>query len=174
MSEPEHTPPPSLPRWWAGAVLVLLTLQLGLLWLHGTMLQRQHAELAALREDVQALAESLDQDSQDGGEEGAQPIRDRARRGALVPVALRQPAPPEPEEDKALKKDLEATRQSERDAVAQAREVRQKLSIEENARKADEKAKLEAAGKAWSPLVWAGLGVAVGALLVRSWLRRRG
>jgi hypothetical protein len=89
-------------------------------------------------------------------------------------VAMRRAEPPEPDEDKALKKDLEATRQSERDAVAQARDVRQKLSIEENLRKAEEKAKLEAAGKSWPPLVWAALGVALVALLVRSWQRRRG
>ena len=80
MSEPArpYAPPP----WLGAALLTLLACQVGLLWMHGTMLERQHGELLGLRQDIQELAESLDEMDQ-GGEQGSslpRPSRHRIHR----------------------------------------------------------------------------------------------
>lgn len=176
MSDPASPPRPA--TWVGPSVLLLLGLQMGLLWIQGSLLQRQHEDLLGLREDVQALAESLE-DSQGGwaGEaEGAlrpvQGLRTRpARRARAVPAAFLQV---QPDEDKTAAQEQEANRKSEREAVAKGREVNSKLSIAENIRKADEKARLDSENRRWRPWLWFAGGVAILAMLLRSWLRRRG
>jgi membrane protein involved in colicin uptake len=76
--------------------------------------------------------------------------------------------------DQGVRKELEDQRKSEREAIEKAREVRSQLSWSENARKAEEKAKLDAVNHKSRPLLWIGVGVAILALLLRSWLRNRG
>jgi len=170
MSEPArpYAPPP----WLGAALLTLLACQVGLLWMHGTMLERQHGELLGLRQDIQELAESLDEMDQ-GGEQGSslpRPSRHRIHRHPPVARVRWQ----ENEGEGGVRKELSDQRKSEKDAVAKARGVREKLWIVENIRKADEKAKLEAAHRSYQPLIWIGMGLAILAMWGRSWLRNRG
>ena len=173
MNEPSPRTPG--PRWFREAVVVLLALQVGLLWMQGSMLERQHSELQNLRQDVQDLSDSLDDFTgsfdQGATDDGfAQPSRLRLhRRRPLVRVLQAQD-----DAEKDARKDLEASRKSAQDAVAKARDVQGKLSLEENARKAEEKAKLEAAAHPYRPLLWIGAAVALLALVARAWMRRRG
>ena len=95
------------------------------------------------------------------------PTSARHRAPRLRPVLRIQ-------EDDATRKELEASRDSAQKAVEQARDTQQKLSWEENARKAEEARKRRAAERDWTPLLVGGLAVGLLAILVRSWLRRRG
>ena len=180
---PPATPP--LPTWLGRTVVILLALQVGLLWTHGSLLQRQHDDLQALREDVQALADNLDQNQDgtdaDGADPDASPVRNRLlrrsarhrpRRGAPALVRVQDPAK-DPDADEQGAKDLESSRRSGQDAVAKARQVQGQLSIAENIRKADEKAALQHEGNRWLP--WLAFGGAAGllGLVARAWLRRR-
>jgi FtsZ-interacting cell division protein ZipA len=183
MSEP--TPRKLLPTWLAGAIVTLLSLQLALLWMQGSMLERQHGTLLSLRQDIQELTESLDdyQSSADSGASG-EALRPTLHRGhghrPLQRVRLQEQQEQQERQDRegdgqqALKKELEAQRKSEKDAVAKAREVRSQLSYEENARKAEEKARIEAETHKYRPLIWIGVVVALGAMFLRSWMRNRG
>jgi len=174
---------PSGPSPWLGrSIVILLVLQLGLLWTHGSMLQRQHDDLQALREDVQDLADSLDQDQdqQDWDTTGAaRPARTRPRPGAhrsfgrLVRARQQVPAADPDSGDRAQTQELDAARRSAQDAVVQARDTQQKLSIPEAVRRAEARSALNAAGGAGRWL-WA-LVVALLALAgFRAVLRRRG
>ena len=178
MSDPK--PAPVLPAWLSRAVVALLVVQVGLLWTHGSLLQRQHDDILALREDVQALADSLDQD-QDWDSNEADPSPHPARwaehhggrkaRAVLVRTAT------EDEPDPALKeakKDLDATRKSQQDAIAKARDTQEKMSITANIEKAEAKARLETESESWQRWIWLGAAVAVAGLVVRAVLRRRG
>ncbi|BDU77641.1 hypothetical protein [Mesoterricola sediminis] len=171
MNEPR--PRTGLPTWLGGTLLVLLGFQVGLLWMQGSLLERQHGDLVAMRQDIQDLAESLDQltGAYDGSEDGtARPSSAApAGRRPLVRVRLQ-----EQDKDSNVPKDIADQRQAERDALAKAREVQSRLSLEENARKAEEKARREAEGRRYRPLVWGGVIVALAALFLRSWLRNRG
>lgn len=174
MSEPTRTLP--TPRWLAWAVVTLLSGQMVLLWMQGSLLQRQHGDLQALRQDVQDLSDSIEelQDSFDpGASSGAlQPSsrRVRARRARPLQRVLLQ----EPDGDQGVRKELEDQRKSEKEAVQKAREAQEQLSLAENARKAEEKARLQAESRKTSPLIWVGVALALGALVLRSWFRRRG
>ena len=166
--------------WLGGTVVTLLVLQLGLLWLQGSLVQRQREDILGLREDVQAMAESLDDDQQGQTESDGQAVlvhlrahgrhHPRTRARAVRAMWFQARA----DEDEAVKKDLDHAKQSARDAVAQARDAQQKLSITENIRKAEEKAKVDAEGQKARPWLWAGAGLALLAMIARSILRRRG
>jgi hypothetical protein len=173
MTEPSQ--PPRLPSWLAPAVVVLLGMQLVLGWIHGSLLHRQHEDLLALREDVQDLTDSVEQGlwQEDDSEEGVAPARHRARRPHhLQRVRMVQEAPT-PEEEQARKETQDAN-ESAKQAVSKARKVQSQLSIEENIRKADEKAKLDTAENNWQKWLWGALGAGLVAMVVRAWLRRRG
>jgi len=177
MSEPRPAPP--LPKWLSSCIVALLAVQVGLLWTHGSLLQRQHDDILALREDVQALADSLDQDQDWDSNEGdpsPHPARwARGRDGRAVRTAFMRTA--DEEADPALKeaqKDLAAVKQSQQDAVAKARDTQEKMSIAANIEKADAKAKLEAEAEPWLRWMWVGAAVTVAALAVRALYRRRG
>jgi len=172
MNEPAPRPP--FPRWLGGAVLVLLGCQTALLWMQGSLLERQHGELAALRRDIQDLAETFDAytGGYDGGANGSlSPSRRAVGPGRHPYLRVRLQ---EGEKSDGVAKELADQRKSEKEAVAKARDVREKLSIEENARKAEEKARQEAETHKLRPLVWIGVVVALGALFLRSWSRNRG
>ena len=172
MTDPSQ--PPRIPSWLAPAVVMLLGMQLTLTWLQGSLLHRQHQDLLGLREDVQSLADSLEQGT---GEEtdtgnGLAPARHRqARRPRLQRVRMIQDMTPEEEQ---TQKDLQDAKASALKAVSDAREVKAKLSIEENIRKADEKAKVEAVETTWQKWLWIALGAGMVAVVIRAWLRRRG
>ena len=177
----ETRPAPVVPKWLSRTVVTLLALQVGLLWTHGSLLQRQHDDLQALREDVQALAESLDQDQDpdDGDAAGARARPARAvprHRGRVRRVAFQQAeAPRDPAadpSDQTAAQELDAARRSGQEAVAQARDAQEKLSISENARKAEAAAQASAgARRTW---LWAGAGAVLLVLAGRALLRRRG
>lgn len=156
-------------RW---TIPTFLALQLGLLWIQGAQLHRQNQVLLALREDIQALTESIDSQS---------PVSSEEDDGTLVPAGfLPKPAPPKAvavlgvqEEQEAATKDLQASRDSAQKAVKDAREVQSKLSIEENIRKADEAKKVQAATHSWQRWVWGAIALVALALVARSILQRR-
>jgi hypothetical protein len=154
----------------------MLGMQLVLAWIHGSLLNRQHQDLVALREDIQVLADSLDPSNQQDGTSDTEidPARGhRIRVPRYQRVRLIQNPPPPNEEDQA-RKDLEDSNASAKKAVSEAREVQSKLSIEENIRKADEKAKVESAENTWQKWLLVALGAGVLAVAIRSWLNRRG
>lgn len=173
----ENQPPSPQHSWFAPAVIILIAAQLGLTWLQGSLLHRQHADIQGLREDIQGLAESLDQSASGAPAEegGLVPARARhPRRHARNAVRVLYIAPSDEEQEKQAAKDLEDSKKSAEKAVKDAREVQGKLSFEENARKAEEKAKLQGAQETWQKWLWIGLGAGLLAIVLRSWLRRRG
>ena len=156
-------------RW---TIPTILALQLGLLWVQGAQLHRQNQALEDLREDIQILAESIE-DSQSSAayEDG----------GVIVPVRFQ--ASPESkkkmavlgieEEQDPAAKELQASKDSAQKAVKDAREVQSKLSFEENARKVDEARKVQAATSSWQLWSWGAIGFLFLALVARSFIRRR-
>jgi hypothetical protein len=169
MTDPSQ--PPRFPSWLAPAVVAMLGMQLVLSWLQGSLIQRQHQDLVALREDVQSLADVLDQGSweEDSQAEGLAPAHRQGPRRPRLQRIQTQPADEDP-----AQKDLQDSRTSAQNAVGRAREVRSRLSIEENIRKAEEQAKVEESATSWRKWLWAALGAGLLAVGIRSWLRRRG
>jgi len=156
-------------RW---IIPTFLALQLGLLWIQGAQLHRQNQVLQGLREDIQALTESI--------ENGQSPAAFQDE-GEAVPASFGPPATPPKkvavlgaeEEQESAAKELKATRESADKAVKEAREAQSKLSIEENARKAEEARKVQAATRSWQGWVWGAIGLVALALVGRSVIRRR-
>jgi len=159
---------PSL-RW---TIPTILALQLGLLWIQGAQLHRQNQALEGLREDIQALTESI---------EDSQSSTSYEDEGAAVPA--RYQADPEPkkkmavlgieEEQDPAAKELQASKDSAQKAVKDAREIQSKLSFEENARKVEEAHKVQAATNSWQLWSWGAIAFVVLALVLRSVIRRR-
>lgn len=152
---------------------LLLSLQLGLLWIQGVQVHRQNQLLAGLRGDVQDLTDSLD-----AGQDSSQPQDD----SGFVPLRTRGPRPSRVErvatldlqdEKDAAEQELRASRDSERKAVQEAREAQSKISIQENARKAEETRKIQGATNAWQRWSLAALGLLVLAWIGRAYFRRR-
>ena len=173
-----ETPKAPRPQSWLGpVVVVLLAGQLGLIWVQGGLLHRQHQAIMGLRDDIQGLSESIEMgegfvsESEEGGfvpAHGRLPARRRVHFTRVAHISLQD------EQAEQATQDLEASKKSAEKAVKEAREVQQKLSWEENARKAEEKAKIEKAQSRGQRWIWIGLAAGLVALVVRSWLRRRG
>ncbi|HJV48025.1 MAG TPA: hypothetical protein VJ549_02000 [Geothrix sp.] len=157
-------------RW---IIPTFLALQLGMLWIQGAQLHQQNQVLQALREDIQSLAESIENSQGEASSED---------EGSAVPASTPKPAAPQKkvavlgveEDQEPANKDLQASRESAQKAVKEAREVQSKLSIEENARKAEEARKVQAATNAWQRWAWGALILVVLAYVTRSMFRRRG
>ncbi len=160
-------------RW---TIPLFLGIQVLLLWLQGVQIHRQNQVLQGLRNDIQTLADSLLSSGPSSGEvEGEQ----------FVPSSFQSTQPPAKDENQmavlgaqeeqdATAKELQVSRDSGRKAVAEAREAQSKLSWEENARKASEARKIQAASGSWQRWsLWA-LALVVAALGGRAILRRRG
>lgn len=157
-------------RW---IVPLLLSVQIGLLWIQGAQLHRQNQQLSDLRADIQDLADSLDSGQDDTAlqdDTGAVPLR---RRDHPRPRLQRVAVLGLQDEKDAAAEELRASRDSERKAVKDAREAQSKLSIEENARKAEEARKLQGATDRWQRWSLAALGLLCLAWLARAWFRRR-
>lgn len=172
-------PGPGFPRGLAGAVVLLLVLQLALGYLQGGLLHRQHAELQSMRADIQDLVEALEQSQ---GATGGMVGRDEDWSFTRHPARTR-PAPRYlktrvavlgPEEEEKTLKELKETRDSAKKAVQDSRKAQEQLSISENAKKAEQKAKVESAQNQWQKWSLAGLGLVVLAFVIRGWLRRNG
>ena len=154
-------------RWM---IPTFLALQLGLLWIQGAQLHRQNLLLQGLREDFQALADTLESSQFQDGQDDTQ-AAPAGHRQTSVP--LRIAARGAGEEPDAAAKELKASQDSAQKAVKDAREVQSKLSLEENSRKADEQRKANAATSSWRTWAIALSGAAL-LLLARVALRRRG
>jgi hypothetical protein len=154
-------------RW---VIPTILLLQLGLLWIQGAQLHRQNQVLQGLREDIQSLAEAIDQSQDQGQEEQDQPVPARRRTGA---GRIQKAAVLGLEEDQdPAARELKASRESAQKAVQEAREAQARVSIQENARKAEETKRVQSATAAWSVWAWGALALVAVALLTRSILRR--
>ncbi len=172
----------------------LLAANLGLLWVQGAQLNRQHDTLRQLHSDIADLTDALDayangndgsgDPQDDGGAVWAPAARHHARPRAshLIraryqepPSSSAQPANPPAEQDgmDQGRKDIEDANKSARDAVAKAREDQSKLSIEENYRKGQEERKVQEAQYAWTRWVWAALAFLIVAFAVRAWIIKR-
>jgi hypothetical protein len=156
-------------RW---TIPALLALQLLMLWLQGAQLHRQNQVLQGLREDIQALTESLDynQGAASTDEDAdavpvSGPVKTPHTHVAVLGIQ---------EEQEAAAKELQASRESGQKAVKDAREAQSKISIEENARKAEEAKKVQAATSSWMNWAWGAVGLVAAALVARSVIRRRG
>jgi len=157
-------------RW---TIPTFLALQLGLLWIQGAQLHRQNQVLQALREDIQALTESIDNGQTPASSEDevqAVPAGFRPKPMPLKQVAVLGVQ----EEQEAAAKEIQASRESGQKAVKDAREAQSKLSVEENARKVEEAKKVQAATRSWQYWVWGALAFVALALLARSVFRRQG
>ena len=154
-------------RWM---IPTFLALQLGLLWIPGAQLHRPNLLLQGLREDFQALADTLESSQFQDGQDDTQAVP-AVHRQTSVP--LRLAARGAGEEPDAAAKELKASQDSAQKAVKDAREVQSKLSLEENSRKADEQRKANAATSSWRTWAIALSGAAL-LLLARVALRRRG
>lgn len=157
-------------RW---LVPLLLSIQIGLLWIQGAQLHQQNQQLRDLRADVQDLADSLDSSQDETGPQDdadVVPLRHRIHpRPRLERVAVLGLQ----DEKDAAAEEIRATRDSERKAVKDAREARSKISLEENARKAEEARKIQGATDRWQKWSLGAVGALCLAWLLRSWFRRR-
>lgn len=171
------TPPPPPSRLLHGGFFLLLTAQLSLLWLQGMQLNRQHHDLAGIREDIQSLAETLDQNSNGAAQEtdGYSPARSaRSGRSAYLRVKRQEDKQEgKTESENAADKDMKAAKESAEKAVKDARKVRSQLSLSENARIAEEKSKIKEARSEWEMWALAAGALVIGALVLRGWLRAR-
>lgn len=177
----------------------LLAANLGLLWVQGAQLNRQHQTLRQLHSDIEDLTDALDSytngDGSDPGDGTYQdsegnPWAPAARRHAhaaraLVRARYQDPdaapsngsSPAHPAEQDQMdqgRKDMEDANKSARDAIAKAREDQSKLSIEENYRKGQQERAEQEARYEWTRWVWAALGLLIVAFLVRAWIIKRG
>jgi len=185
-----ESPQPRQPGWVQSALVAVLAAQVGLLWLHGGLLNRQHGEMQGMRQDIQDLTEVMDSiaiDHAQTPEEGSfKPAssgnrtnrhhqRPRIQTVSHVNFILQDTQDNAPEGQDPTMKDVQKTRDSEKKAITDARDIRQKLSIEENIRKADEKKKMEAATSSFYPLVYWAMGIGLLAFIVgRVWRARAG
>ena len=179
----------------------LLAANLGLLWVQGAQLNRQHDTLRQLHTDIADLTDALDaytngdNSGDNGGNNGDGSGGSQDGSGALwAPAHQRQapghrlirarfqdpqssstqPAPGgEPDMMDQGRKDQEDANKSARDAIAKARDDQEKLSISENYRKGQEERKVDAAQHAWERWATAAVVFLFLALLVRAWIIRR-
>jgi len=181
---------PRQPGWIQSALVAVLAAQVALLWLHGGMLNRQHGEIQGMRQDIQDLTEALDYSASEHPgtpDEGSfKPVMSGHRAHRPHPgnrlqtvnhlkIVIQDAQDNAPEGQDPTMKDLQKTRDSQKKAVADARDIRQKISIEENIRKADEKKKVEAATSSFYPIVYWAMGIGLLAFIVgRVWRARAG
>lgn len=189
MNESPQPRQPGLIQW---TLVAVLTAQVGLLWLHGGLLNRQHGELKAMRQDIQDLTEALDNglgnDAQapeegayrpaSGGRRANRGPQHRLRRLQAVNHArfvLQDAQDNAPDGQDPAMKEIQKSKDSAKKAVADSRDMQQKLSIEENARKAEEKKKVDEATSSFYPLVYWATGIGLLAFIVgRVWRARAG
>jgi hypothetical protein len=153
---------------------------LALLWLQGLQLNRQHQDLSGIREDIQLLTDALEQNfNGDAYEhEDFSPARSRrGHQGAYLLVGRQEEKPEGKAEGDAAGreglKDIEAAKANAQKAVKDARKIQSQLSLSENARIAEEKAKIKEAHSAWEMWALAAGALVVGALILRGWLKSR-
>lgn len=157
-------------RW---TIPLFLGLQLGMLWLQGVQIHHQNQVLAGLREDIQVLTETLESHQGEAAfeeEPAAVPAGFLPRPQAQKKMAVLGVQ----EEQEAAAKELQAARESAQKSVKEARETQVKLSLEENARKAEETRKVQAATRTWQGWALGAAGLMALALVGRAFLRRRG
>lgn len=170
------TRPVLFPRWLGLAIVVLLSLQLGLGYVQGMLLHRQQEEIRSLRSDIQDLAEAIDQGqgAMDGGASDGEPWKLSRGRHRAAPRLLAVRHVLDADEDDRARKELQQSTDSARKAVADARKAEKQISISENIRKAEEQKRIDAAQSQWQKWALAALGLVVLGFLARGWIRNRG
>jgi hypothetical protein len=180
MSEP--TSPIRPGRWLGPTIVILLAAQLCLVWLHGSLLNRQHQDLQDIRSEIANLSDTIaeGQDDSSQEDEALSPALDLAvRPGHRVSRRLHHPrarfvrVQDEGQDAEGRNRELDELRKSQQsgqEAVAKGKKVRSILSIEENARKAEAKDKALGITRSWIPGIVAVLA-ALGFVFWR--LRRR-
>lgn len=173
-----NTPPSpaGLPAWFPKVVILLLALQLGLIYLQGSLLHRQQTALQDLRTDVQALTDTVEATllGPEAIPESLPMGRLPRPRPRLLRIGLQETDATSAPEEEAARKEIEKARESARQAVKDAERAQRQISFEENARKVEAKKRIEQAGRNWTAWYVAGGALIAAALLGRSWLRRRG
>lgn len=173
---PDNRPAVLFPKWLGLAIVVLLSLQLGLGYVQGALLHRQQEEIRSLRADIQELAEAIDQGqgAMDGGQADGEVWRFSRGRSPSRPRLLAARRVLDGDEDDRARKEVQQSTDSARKAVSDARKAEKQLSITENMRKADEQQRINAAQNQWQKWALAALGLAVLGFLARGWIRNRG
>ena len=167
----------------------LLAANLGLLWVQGAQLNRQHATLRQIHTDIEDLTDALDaynngdgsdpgNGSQDGDGAIWAPARHRQVRShhALIRARYQEPTSSSQEPPDAMdqaRKEQEDANKSVAAARAKAHEDVEKLSISENYRKGQEERKLDAAQHAWGRWATAAVAFLFLAFIVRAWIIKR-
>lgn len=167
------------PKGLGIAVVVLLSMQLALGYVQGSLLHRQQDQLAAIRTDLQDLAEAvaLGQGAMDADLGDGEAWRPAAPRGDRPPVrryALARLAVLGGDEEDRARKEVQQSRDTARKGVEEARKAQQQLSVEEAIRKAETRQKTDAAQSQWMKWSMVAVGVVALGLLARAWMRRRG
>jgi hypothetical protein len=164
-----------MPAWPATVLLGVLVAQVGLGWIHGRLLHRQHTELVALRHDVQDLAEALDYAYGDPGleEEGLAPARRPGRRAPMPRLHLAAHRIQEGQEQDPAMRELEASRKSAEKAVKDAKTAQRKLSVEHAAERAERAEKVDKASKGFLWATIASAAILLGAFAMRGFIRKQ-
>jgi lipoate-protein ligase A len=145
----------------------MLGIQLALLWAQGALLNRQQAELAAMRLEIRRLTIAVD----------AALLPNEAPGAPAFPASSRSSRPWAAKamfsEDGGAGREMEKSKESAREAVKKARDAQEKISISENARKAEEKASAEQEKKKWTRWLGAALLLAAIAFAGNAWRNRK-
>lgn len=167
------------PKGLGIAIVVLLSLQLGLGYVQGSLLHRQQDQLSAIRADLQDLAEAVAlgqgaMDAEPGDGEPWRPAAPRATRPPARRYALATLAVLGGDEEDRARKEVQQSRDTARKGVEEARKAQQQLSVEEAIRKAETRQQTDAAQSQWLKWSMVAVGAVALGLLARAWLRRRG
>ena len=194
----KDSPQSGQPVWIPAALVAVLAAQVGLLWLHGGLLNRQHGQIQAMRQDIQDLTEALDGNltgqgsgTQDGNFQpaGAKvPIQgprhqqhlfrrtqmQRTSNSGNVKFVLQDKQDSAPADDQEQgRKEMQDARDSAKKAADRSYKAQQQLSISENIRKAEEKKKIEAATSNFLPIVYGAMALGLVAFILgRMWRAR--
>jgi hypothetical protein len=155
-------------RWFPIIAITMLVLQLALLWIQGALLNRQRAELEAMRSDIRNLASAINETLIGEDQSYDAPVNPAKMRPKRLWIEQALFA-----EEARIIDDLEKSRESAQDAVKKARDAQEKLSISENVRKAEEKAKIETEKKKWHRRLGLALLLAVLSFFAGTWLKNR-
>ena len=194
----KDSPQSGQPVWIPAALVAVLAAQVGLLWLHGGLLNRQHGQIQAMRQDIQDLTEALDGNltgqgsgTQDGNyqpagarapSQGPRHQQHHFRRNQMqrtsnsgnVKFVLQDKQDSAPADDEEQgRKEMQDARDSAKKAVDRSYKAQQQLSISENIRKAEEKKKIEAATSNFLPIVYGAMALGLVAFILgRMWRAR--
>ena len=115
-------------RWFPITTVMLLCAQLALLWLQGSLLNRQYADIKILKNEVRELAAILNETLTIEGNGYAAPVfalESRSKPPGMKLAAMQQ------DDDLAIRIELEKSSEPARDAVRQTREAHDQRQLSE-------------------------------------------